>query len=167
MLGCVPERSEASGRVAHVSRSSVRGRGSMARDGLLRRLRRRRIDPDGIVGLPDSHPKRGLLAEPVRIARLEHASTEVLDEGSSRRITFLVEIRAADGARCPAIAVEAHVSGPERARTVSGATDLLGRVRFRMAGPPGTYAIEVRDVAAGGLDWDREAGTLALSVDAG
>jgi hypothetical protein len=142
----------------------------MARDGLLRRLRRRRIDPDGIVGLPDSHPKRGLLAEPVRVARLEHASTEVLDDlgtdGPVRRVTFLVEVRAADDARCPAIAVEAHVSGPERARTVSGATDMLGRVRFRMAGPAGTYAIEVRDVAAGGLDWDRAAGTTMLSVDA-
>lgn len=138
----------------------------MARDGLLRRLRRRRVDPDSIIGLPDSHPKRGLLAEPVRVARLEHASTEVLDEGSARRVTFLVEVRAADDARCPAIAVEAHVSGPERARTVSGATDMLGRVRFRMAGPPGTYAIEVLDVAAGGLDWDRGASATDLRVDA-
>lgn len=135
--------------------------------GFLRRSRRRAIDPDRIVGLPDSHPKRGLLAEPVRIARLEHASTEVLaDDGPTRRVTFLVEIRAADDARCPAIAVEAHVSGPERARTVSGATDLLGRVRFRMAGPPGTYRIEVRDVAAGGLDWDRDAHATLLTVHA-
>ena len=136
----------------------------MARDGLLRRLRRRRVDPDGIVGLPDSHPKRGLLAEPVRVARLEHASTDVLDDGSTR-VTFLVEVRAADDARCPAVAVEAHVTGPERARTVSGATDMLGRVRFRMAGPPGTYSIDVRDVAAGGLDWDRDAGATGITVD--
>jgi hypothetical protein len=106
----------------------------MAGDGLLRRLRRRRIDPDGLVGLPDSHPKRGLIAEPVRVARIEHAGTEQLDDGS-HRVTFLVEVRASDDARCPAVAVEARITGPERERTVSGATDLLGRIRFRMAGP--------------------------------
>jgi len=136
----------------------------MARDGLLRRLRRRRIDPDSIVGLPDSHPKRGLIAEPVRVARLEHEGTELLDDGTTR-VTFLVEVRAADDARAPAIAVEARIAGPGRERTVSGATDLLGRVRFRMTGPSGTHRIEVTDVAAGGLDWDRAAGPLHLSVD--
>lgn len=139
----------------------------MGRDGFLRRLRRRRIDPSTIVGLPDSHPKRGLLAEPVRVALLQHAGTEVLGEdGATRRVTFLVEVRAADDARCPSIAVEARVAGPERTRTVSGATDLLGRVRFRMAGPPGSYSIEVVDVAAGGLDWDRTAGATTLDVSA-
>jgi len=144
----------------------MREHGGMRRDGFLRRLRRRRIDPSTIVGLPDSHPRRGLLTEPVRVARLEHAGTEVLDGDTPRRVTFLVEVRAADDARCPAIAVEARVSGPERTRTVSGATDLFGRVRFRMAGPPGDYSIEVVDVAAGGLDWDRAAGRVALDVRA-
>jgi len=136
----------------------------MAGDGLLRRLRRRRIDPAGLVGLPDSHPKRGLIAEPVRVARIEHAETELLEDGS-RRVTFLVEVRAADEARCPAVAVEARISGPERERTVSGATDLLGRIRFRMAGPAGTYRIEVLDVAAGGLDWDVDATAPPLLVE--
>lgn len=134
----------------------------MARDGLLRRLRRRRIDPASIVGLPDSHPKRGLIAEPVRVAQLTHASTEPVEAGV--RVTFVVELRSADDARCPAIAVEARVRGPERERTVSGATDLLGRIRFRMTGPTGDYALEILDVAAGGLDWDREHSTVALSV---
>jgi hypothetical protein len=116
----------------------------------------------------------------VRIARLEHAGTDV-PEGASgafgasgaegtpgvpgHRVTFLLEVRAADDARCPAVAVEARVSGPERTRTVSGATDLLGRLRFRMSGPAGRYGIEVVDVAAGGLDWDRAAGPLRLTVD--
>jgi hypothetical protein len=136
----------------------------MARDGLLRRLRRRRIDPDRIVGLPDSHPKRGLIAEPVRIARLVHEGTEQLEDGLTR-VTFLIEIRAADEARAPAIAVEVHIAGPDRARTVSGATDMLGRVRFRMTGPRGVHRLEVTDVAAGGLDWDRSAGPIELSVD--
>lgn len=135
----------------------------MAGDGLLRRLRRRRIGADGLIGLPDSHPKRGLLAEPVRVLRIEHAETEALDD-RQRRVTFLVEVRASDDARCPAVAVEARISGPERERTVSGATDLLGRIRFRMAGPVGNYRLEVLDVAAGGLDWDIEASAAPLVV---
>lgn len=137
----------------------------MASGGWLRRARRRRVDPTGLIGLPDSHPKRGLIAEPVRIGGLQHTSTETLEDGS-RRVTFLAEVRAADDARCAAIAVEARITGPERTRTVSGATDLLGRVRFRMTGPPGSYRIEVTDVAAGGLDWDRDAGPAATAVAA-
>jgi hypothetical protein len=150
----------------------------MPRDGLLRRLRRRRLDPDTFIPLPDSHPRRGLIAEPVTVARLEHASTEVAIEDdwiplpgrphpspqAPHRVTFLIEIRSADGARCPNIAVEARLGGPERERTVSGATDMLGRVRFRMTGPAGDYRCELLDVAAGGLDWDRQAGPTALSV---
>jgi hypothetical protein len=135
----------------------------MAGDGFLRRIRRRRIDPVTIVGLPDSHPKRGLIAEPVRVERIEHESTEPVD-GGQRRVTFLLELRASDDARCPNVAVEARVSGPERERTVSGATDMLGRIRFRMTGPAGTYAIEVTDVAAGGLDWSSEDSSTELRV---
>jgi hypothetical protein len=135
----------------------------MASDGPFRRLRRRRIDADSLVGLPDSHPKRGLIAEPVRIELLQHASTEPV-EGDQQRVTFLVEVRSADDARCPAVAVEARIAGPERERTVSGATDLLGRIRFRMSGPHGTYRIEITDVAAGGLDWVRGQSLTELSV---
>lgn len=135
----------------------------MAGGGLLRRLRRRRIDPDSLVGLPDSHPKRGLIAEPVRVARITHAATEPAP-GGEHRVTFAVELRSADDARCPAVSVEARVSGPERERTVSGATDLLGRIRFRMTGPVGEYRITVTDVAAGGLHWAREAGETDLVV---
>jgi len=136
----------------------------VARDGWLRRARRRRVGPDGVVPLHDSLPKTGLLAEPVRVAALAHAGTERLGDGS-HRVVFTVEVRAADDARCPAIAVEAHVAGPERARTVAGATDMFGRIRFRMAGPPGTYTCTVTDVAAGGLVWDRDAGPLVATVD--
>lgn len=138
----------------------------MARDGLLRRLRRRRIDPATLVPLPDSHPRRGLIAEPVRVARLEHETTDTLDgPGATRRVTFLIEVRSSDDARCPNVAVEVHIAGPDRERTVSGATDMLGRVRFRMAGGAGPYRCAVRDVAAGGLDWDRAAGPTSVSVD--
>jgi hypothetical protein len=134
----------------------------MAGDGVLRRLRRRRVDPSSIVGLPDSHPKRGLIAEPVRIASLTNDAPEAV--GEEQRITFVVEVRSADDARCPAVAVEARIRGPERERTVSGATDLLGRIRFRMTGPTGEYTIDIVDVAAGGLDWDASASPTTLSV---
>ena len=135
----------------------------MARDGWLRRARRRRIGPDGVVPLDDSLPKTGLLAAPLRGAALTHAGTAALDDGT-HRVSFLVEVRSADDARCPAIAVEAHVEGPERARTVSGATDLFGRIRFRMAGPPGAYRCTVTDVAAGGLAWDAAAGPTVATA---
>jgi hypothetical protein len=135
----------------------------MARDGWLRRARRRRIAPDAIVPLHDSLPKAGLLAEPLRIASLTHVGTEATEDGS-HRVTFLAEVRAADDARCPAIAVEARISGPERTRTVSGATDLFGRIRFRMAGPPGTYTCTVTDVAAGGLVWDAAGGPTEVAA---
>jgi hypothetical protein len=133
--------------------------------GWLKRARRRRIDPSGIVGLPDSHPKRGLIAEPVRVGGLQHAGNELLEDGTYR-VTFLVEVRAADDARCAAVAVEARLTGPERSRTVSGATDLLGRVRFRMTGPSGPYGLEITDVAAGGLDWDRDGGPVRTAGEA-
>jgi len=136
----------------------------MAGDGWLRRARRRRLDPALLVGLPDSHPKRGLIAEPVRVGQLRHVGTETLGDGNTR-VTFLVEIRASDDARCPAVSVEAVLSGPERSRTVSGATDLLGRLRLRMSGPPGSYRVEITDVAAGGLDWDRDAGPRQALAD--
>jgi hypothetical protein len=149
-------------------------------DGLLRRLRRRRLDPSTFVPLPDSQPRRGLIAEPVRIARLELERTEIsvgaewvetpdsagrTEPSAAHRVTFLVEVRAADDARCPNVSVEVRIGGPERERTVSAATDMLGRVRFRMSGPIGSFRCEVLDVAAGGLDWDRAAGPLALGVD--
>lgn len=135
----------------------------MRRDGWLRRWRRRRLDPSTFVSLPDSHPKRGLMAEPIRVARIDHEGTEELEDGV-RRVTFRVDVLAADDARCPSLSVEAVVTGPERERTVSGATDMLGRVRFRMSGPPGEYAITITDVAAGGLDWDPEASTVSTRV---
>jgi hypothetical protein len=104
-------------------------------------------------------------------ARLENAGVEMpadspteVPEGSVR-VTFLVEVRSADDARCPAVSVEAAVAGPERSRTVVGTTDLMGRVRFRMTGPAGDYSCEITDVAAGGLDWNRDAGPVRLAVE--
>lgn len=111
----------------------------------------------------DERPKRGLFAEPVRVTSLQVLDPEVLDDGQ-HRATFLVEVRDAEDKRCSELFVEATLSNPERTATVSGATDLFGRIRFRMAGPPGDYRIVVEDVAAGGLDWDRDAGPKEADV---
>ncbi|MEX1177734.1 MAG: hypothetical protein WEB09_04665 [Nitriliruptor sp.] len=130
-------------------------------------VRRRRTRPTPTLEQQrDDMPKIGLFAEPVRVADLQVLAPEVLDDGR-HRVTFLVEVRDAEGRRCPDLAVEARVSGPERTRTVQGATDLFGRIRFRMAGPAGTYALEVTDVAAHGLDWARDAGTATAEVTVG
>jgi hypothetical protein len=111
----------------------------------------------------DDIPKTGLFAEPVRVDDLVVLETELLHDGT-HRVTFRVEVRDAEGRRCPDLAVEARVTGPERTSTVQGTTDLFGRLRFRMAGPVGTYAIEVTDVAAFGLHWDPTAGPRVTSI---
>jgi hypothetical protein len=79
-------------------------------------------------------------------------------------VTCLVETRDAEDKRCSDVSVEAHVRGPDRARTVSGTTDLLGRIRFRTTGGAGDYTLELTDVAAGGLAWDRDAGPRTAST---
>lgn len=129
-------------------------------------LRRRvRRPPLTLEPHPDDLPKRGLFAEPVRLTRLDGLDIEVVDDGQLRA-TFLAEVKDADGKRCSDLAVQARVSGPERASTVQATTDLFGRVRFRMTGPTGSYRIEILDVAAGGLDWDRDGGPRTAAVHA-
>ena len=123
----------------------------------LRRHRRHRAFT--LERQPDGLPKSGLFAEPIRITRLDELEIERLDDGE-RRVVFMVEVRDAEDKRCSDVAVEAHMRGPQRASTVSGTTDLLGRVRFRMAGPPGSYEISITDVGAHGLVWDRGAGPV-------
>lgn len=114
----------------------------------------------------DDLPKTGLFTEPVRVADLKVLEPETLEDGSYR-VSFLVEVRDADDKRCSDLSVEARVSGPERSRTVQGTTDMFGRIRFRMAGPVGTYAVEVTDVAAHALAWDPEAGTTGATTTVG
>lgn len=123
----------------------------------LPRLRRRRPPAITLERQVDALPRRGLFTEPLRITRLDVLDPELLEDGN-HRATFRIEVRDAEGRRCPEVAVEACLTGPERERTVQGTTDLLGRIRFRMAGPPGRYAILVTDVGAGGLDWDAGTG---------
>lgn len=138
----------------------------MVLDRLRRTVRRARPAPDfTLERQPDALPKTGLFAEPVRVA-----SIHVLDPepAADDRVTvaFLVEVRDAEDKRCSTLAVEARVRGPEREWVVSGNTDLMGRLRFRATGPHGEYAIEVLDVAAGGLQFDATAGQTTATATA-
>lgn len=135
----------------------------MVLDRLRRAAARRQTPPLTLERHPDDLPKIGLFTEPVRVASLRALDPEQLDDGR-HRVTFLLEVRDAEDKRCSQFFVEARVSGPERSRVVSGATDLLGRVRFRMAGPPGDYHLEVTNVAAGGLEWDRAGGPVSADA---
>jgi hypothetical protein len=126
---------------------------------VLRRLRRA-VRPAQVVTLeptPDGVPKHGFFTEPVRVSLLEVLEPEPMADGQ-HRVTFRVEVRDADGRRCSELAVDARISGPERVCDVQAVTDLFGRVRMRMTGPPGDYGLEITDVAARGLLWDRDAG---------
>jgi hypothetical protein len=130
--------------------------------------RRRRTNREVVLERqPDDLPKRGLFVEPVRVASLRVLDPEQVDDDQRWRVTFLVEIRDAADARCPDLAVEAQVSGPERTAKAHGTTDLLGRIRFRTTGPAGRFAIKVTDVAAGGLDWAADAGPREVATDIG
>jgi hypothetical protein len=135
---------------------------------LRRVLSRFRRAPDAshagqLEKVPDSHPKSGLFTEPVRVADLRVRDPETLEDGS-RRVTFQATIRDAEDRRCPDLSVEAVVTGPERTGGGQSTTDLMGSVKIRMAGPPGTYRVEIVDVAAGGLRWDVEAGPRSLDT---
>jgi hypothetical protein len=133
---------------------------------LLRPIRRRRRTQVVLEPQPDDLPTSGLFTEPIRIGSLDVLAPESLEDGS-QRVVFLVEVKDAEGRRCPALSVTATVTGPERSREVEGSTDLLGRIRFRMTGPAGGYRIEVTDVAAGALRWDRGAGPSTAEVEVG
>lgn len=132
---------------------------------VFRRLFRARTRTFTIERHPDDLPKRGLFTEPIRVSRLDVLPIETLEDDRVRA-TFLVEVKDAEDRRCPDLAVEATVSGPERTATVQGNTDMMGRLRFRMAGPPGEYGIHVDLIAPGGLDWDTDAGPRTASTNA-
>lgn len=113
--------------------------------------------------ITDALPKRGLFTEPIRVDRLEALDPEPLDDGRTR-VTFVLEVRDAEGRRCPELAVAARFVAPGYDRPLEGATDMFGRLRFRMDGGPGTYTVTIDDVAAGGLDWDPDAGPTTATL---
>lgn len=124
------------------------------------RRRRRQL---AVEPLPDGLPKRGLFTEPIVVTKLEALDPDLVE--GEQRVRFLVEVRDAEGRRCPDVAVEARIAGPHRQAKAMGTTDMFGRVRFRMTGPGGSYGITLLDVGAGGLDWDRAAGPQQATTD--
>ncbi len=116
-----------------------------------------------LTRVEDSHPKDGLFRQPLVVAALTAADLEERGEDQVRA-TFRATIKDAEGRRCPDVAVEATIVGPDRTATGSATTDLMGAVRFRMTGPAGSYRITIDDVAAGGLDWDRDAGPTTTTA---
>ena len=110
--------------------------------------------------MPDDLPRDGLFDQPLTCNVTGSAETHDDDH----RVVFKVTVKDAAGKRCPDLFVEAEVDGPERTVVGDTTTSLLGTATFRMAGPAGTYAIRVTDVAAGALDWDRDASTAHLEV---
>lgn len=131
---------------------------------VFRRIARARRARGTTETQPDALPKRGLFAEPVRVTRLDVLDPDADDAGVARA-TFLIEIKDAEDRRCPDLSVEARLTGPERTRIVQGTTDMMGRIRFRMASGPGAYRIELTDVAAGGLDWAPDEGPRDADVE--
>jgi len=127
-------------------------------------LRRKQTHPNfTLEPLPDGLSKRGLFAEPIRVTRFT-ASHEIY-ERDRIRVSFLVEIRDATERRCSDVFVEALVSSPERSRVVSGTTDLLGRIRFRIAGLNGAYNASITNVGAFGLQWGDDPELMSLIYD--
>lgn len=141
----------------------------------LRSWRRPSGRPEAAPALPGCGPGRAEpgpatddvprgFVQPLAVTDLEVLPPEPLDDGRVR-VTFHANIRAADGARCPDVAVEARVVGPEREAAGTGWTDAFGQVRFRMTGPPGEYRCEVSDVGAGAVDVVRGSdGTIAATT---
>lgn len=113
-----------------------------------------------LTRVPDDLPRDGLFAQPLVCDVTGSAETHDDDH----RVVFKVVVRDAAGKRCPDIFVEAEVAGPDRTAVGETTTNMLGTATFRMAGAAGTYAIVVTDIAAGALDWDRDASTAHLEV---
>lgn len=132
---------------------------------MFRRRRPATPDPDDVVRkVPDDLPRDGLFDQPLVVSGLAPRPVERLDDGSNR-VTFRATVKDAVGKRCPDMAIEATITGPERTAQGSGTTNLMGQIRFRMSGPAGAYAITIDDVAAGALEIDREASTLTATTE--
>ena len=127
--------------------------------------RRRRTLPDELTRVEDSHPKDGLFAQPLVVSALGPRDPEAQDDGRVR-VAFRATVKDAEGRRCPDVAVDATIVGPERTASGTATTDLMGAVTFRMTGPPGRYEVTIDDVAAGGLRWDADASVTTASTEA-
>jgi hypothetical protein len=114
--------------------------------------------------VPDDMPRDQMFAQPLT-AEVATRDDEEVDGGT--RVTFRVLVRDGVGKRCPDLAVEGRIDGPERSGTATVTTDMFGSAVFRMTGPSGTYRFELLDVAAHALEWDRGSNerTATTTVD--
>jgi hypothetical protein len=136
--------------------------GRTARSFLRRALRVPPVAGGELRPVPDDLPRDGAFAQPLVVTATVLGEPEEVD--GRARVTFRVLVRDANRKRCSDVHVEARVTGPERSAVGETTTDMLGAARFRMAGPPGDYRIEVLEVAALALDWDREQSTDTATV---
>lgn len=118
-----------------------------------------------LTQVPDDLPRDSIFEQPLRVDALTAKDVEELEDGQVR-VSFRVVVKDAVDKRCPDLAVEATVEGPERSASGMTTTSLMGAATFRMTGPPGSYRITVDDVAAGALELDRQASALTLEVEA-
>ncbi len=128
-------------------------------------MRRPRDVSSDVQAVHDDLPRRHLYVEPIRVAELVVLTPERLP-GGAVRLTFQVTVKDAAGTRCPDLAIEARVSGPERTAAGTAHTDAFGQAWFRMTGVPGTYRCDVLDVAAGAIavETPDHAGILASTA---
>lgn len=118
-------------------------------------MRRRRDVSADLVPVPDDLPRRQLFREPIRVSDLRALDVQPSGDGRAR-VRFQVTVRDAAGTRCPDLAVEARIRGPERTGQGMVNTDQFGQAWFETVGPPGVYACEVLDVAAGAIELVRQ-----------
>jgi hypothetical protein len=95
-------------------------------------------------------------AEPIAVVDLEALPPERLEDGRFR-VTFWANVRDARGDRCPDVAIDARIEGPERSGEGMAWTDDYGQVRIRTTGPPGAYRCVITGAGAGAVEVRRGA----------
>jgi hypothetical protein len=121
------------------------------------------MSPDLVVA-EDSAPRDGIFEQPLQVSVTHHGVEAVVD--GALRVTFRVVVRDAGGRRCPELAVNATIQGPERTASGEALTDLMGAARFRMVGPAGAYRFQLDEVAAKALRWTCEGPAVDVVVSA-
>lgn len=111
--------------------------------------------------VPDDLPRDTLFSQPLTC---EATGAQDTDAAGDPRAVFRVLVRDVNGKRCPDLSVEASITGPTRRATGQTTTSMLGVATFRMADGPGDYRLEVTDVAAHALDWDRDSSTTTATT---
>jgi hypothetical protein len=119
------------------------------------------MSPDLVVA-EDNAPRDGIFEQPLQ-ASVTHHGVEAVGDGPLR-VTFRVVVRDAGGRRCPELAVNATIQGPERTASGEALTDLMGAARFRMVGPAGTYRFQLDEVAAKALTWTADDPVVEVEV---